>query len=257
MFTGVPYLKMLELSHNEISVVEDHTFADLEGLVEINMRFNNINNITHNTFNGLPSLQQLDISNNNIYYIHSNSFTSLHRLKYLEVFGTRMPCTCTYIRMLRSLNLYWTQADCLRHISTSTRPSNDNTPGMPVAVPHDGGQARWGMWEVWSDCDDGACADHSRMRSALCIGCDVTSSPLCVRHMTGKETGEECVFFAFSPSVLNSDETSTCKSSGCNATAQCRRRSAGTGIHWTMYGLSKCVCFVLLVYLPVQICLHI
>ena len=64
----------LNLNDQNISQIDDNTFAGLSNLKNVILRNNKITNITHSTFNGLTSLIALVLSDNHINSIDINAF---------------------------------------------------------------------------------------------------------------------------------------------------------------------------------------
>ena len=154
-----------------------------------------------------------------------------------------MNCSCSYVDMLRSLNLEWTQADC--HNNNNPQRSSGGlgqhmswkdiqVPNMPRPATH-----VWSNWEVWSDCESGECGGGPYMRTAACRSCYNTSSPLCVKHTT-----DDCVIVAFKRNTDGPLEGGSvdevCRSLGCNVTGKCRKmRETATSSH--SQGMTFCL----------------
>lgn len=111
-------LKVLDLSFNQISLLENKNFGNLTALRALNLAGNNLNNLTHNViykmenliilnlsrnaldsldeefFNKIPNVEIIDLSHNNLVNLNQKYFESLTRLRslnlssnYLEILG--------------------------------------------------------------------------------------------------------------------------------------------------------------------------
>lgn len=64
----------LSLSHNEISEIEDNSFAGLNHLLDLDLPHNRLTVIHRKTFAGLPSLHNLNLDDNKIHTIEEGAF---------------------------------------------------------------------------------------------------------------------------------------------------------------------------------------
>ena len=222
-------LSELQLSHNKLQNVDEYAFAGLRNLRQLTMKNNRLEALKKHTFTGLHRLTRLDLSNNQLKEIDEETFDALPGLSALEMFGTKMRCTCSYVDMLRSLNLEWMQADCHNdnnRVDLHTSWKDVQVPSMPRPATH-----VFNSWEVWSDCESGECGSGPYMRTAACQSCNDTASPLCVNHST-----DGCVIVAFKRNTGSPPEGGSggdvCRSLGCNVTGKCRKiRESASSCH--------------------------
>ena len=116
-------------------------------------------------------LRRSEVVGNHLETIDKGSFSSMPSLKYVELFGSKMNCSCTYLRTLRSLNTEFLQADC------HNVHGSDQVPNILQSTSYD-----FDSWVNWEDCETGQCNQGSYMRTALCKSCYQTNSPLCTNH---------------------------------------------------------------------------
>ena len=76
-------LSLLDLSSNQIELIEKDTFKYLTKLVTLHLNKNKIQQLDSYLFQGLINLNALYLSSNKIKEIKSNTFSQLPNLKYL------------------------------------------------------------------------------------------------------------------------------------------------------------------------------
>lgn len=76
-------LKYLSLRNNAITDLKDKNFANVIGLVELDLSENEIELINSDAFTGLVTLRQLNLAENKIKVIQSNAFSPLQHLEHL------------------------------------------------------------------------------------------------------------------------------------------------------------------------------
>jgi Leucine-rich repeat (LRR) protein len=84
-FQSLTNLVTLNLSNNNIEIVDNDAFKGLCRLEELILSKNKLSKLAINTFNGLSKLKTLDISFNRIEFLNKNTFTGLTSLKILIV----------------------------------------------------------------------------------------------------------------------------------------------------------------------------
>ncbi|XP_077190467.1 toll-like receptor 2 [Paroedura picta] len=115
-----PFLTSLDVSHNIITELSDHTGEFLPALKYFNLSGNKISFLQPGS---LPqSLLELDISNNAITIITKETFNSLQNLQVLTVQGKHFFCSC---------DLYWLVNTYL----SSTRVQINGREGMLCSYP--------------------------------------------------------------------------------------------------------------------------
>lgn len=76
-------LKYLSLRNNAITALKDKNFANVRGLVELDLSENGIELINSDAFTGLVTLRQLNLAENRIKTIQPNAFSPLQHLEHL------------------------------------------------------------------------------------------------------------------------------------------------------------------------------
>lgn len=89
-FWGVPTLRVLNLTCNNISSVLDHNFRGLVSLVELNLDDNVINNLPIGVFRHLSELRILTLKRNNIKELVPRVFSKLGKLQVLKISGNNI-----------------------------------------------------------------------------------------------------------------------------------------------------------------------
>lgn len=81
-FVGMD-LRVLIVSHNAITVIDDNNFAKVKGLTELDLSWNAIEVLSIDAFNHLDSLLTLDLSRNLLRKITANVFSTLPAMTHL------------------------------------------------------------------------------------------------------------------------------------------------------------------------------
>ncbi|XP_013411659.1 uncharacterized protein LOC106174585 [Lingula anatina] len=89
-FHGYHYLRVLDLSENDIKELIPNTFQDLVNLVELNLANNDISAIKKGAFVGLANLRTLNIGGNPLYVLKSFAFSELKNLPSLNIYKTKL-----------------------------------------------------------------------------------------------------------------------------------------------------------------------
>lgn len=82
---NLPKLLTLDLSHNNLPIIEDHTFDNMTNLRNLNLSFNPIGNLKIEIFAHLTNLMELNLKRTNITAIQLGTFSHQHRLKLLDL----------------------------------------------------------------------------------------------------------------------------------------------------------------------------
>lgn len=86
----VEKLKILDLSQNEISTIDDFTFASLRSLTNLDLSGNKLTTISRNTLSGLNELYRLDLDKNEIRTIENGAFADLRKLEILYLYENKL-----------------------------------------------------------------------------------------------------------------------------------------------------------------------
>jgi len=99
-FAAFRNLTHLNLSHNDITAIEDKAFEDLP-LIEINLSHNKLFGINKKTFDDCEKLKNLDLSFNQITEINKKAFDDCKKLKKLNLIGNPIATKEKIIRALK------------------------------------------------------------------------------------------------------------------------------------------------------------
>ncbi|XP_048511480.1 adhesion G protein-coupled receptor A3 isoform X1 [Athalia rosae] len=83
-------LVQLDLSKNEIYLIESEVLKNLTNLRRLNLSVNKISSIDEGSFQGLQNLERLDLSRNQITTIDAHAFRQLTKLKRLDLSGNKL-----------------------------------------------------------------------------------------------------------------------------------------------------------------------
>lgn len=111
VFLNLSNLQSLDLSRNEIRVLELEPFRTLRTLEVLNLSANSLIKIDSGSFSGLSNLKCLDLSRNNLITIDDQALTPLTFLQYLNLSNNRLEvldeaCFSSLI-MLQQLDVSW------------------------------------------------------------------------------------------------------------------------------------------------------
>lgn len=84
-FAGLPNLTSLGLGNNKITAIPANTFSNLPKLEALNLEFNRISSLNAGSFSGLSKLERLSLVANQLTTLPSNGFSSLSKLTSLEL----------------------------------------------------------------------------------------------------------------------------------------------------------------------------
>ena len=215
ILSGLVSVTDLYLKQNLIQSIEDHAFRNMSNLQILDLRQNKLVSIEWNTFSGLTYLTNLDLSMNQLVHIHTDSLQHIV-IQNCELHSNEMPCSCSYIAQLASLNVYWLQSDCTA--------SEDWLNGTGYFVD----SLEWTSWESWKQCGIDDCSKNSLMRSRSCESCSGSNSPLCVQDgrmissnsNKNNNSSKACYIMNFK---MNTSPTSVCSKwySSCVSRESC------------------------------------
>ena len=94
-------LRILRLGYNNLNILNDQTFKNLNNLEELTVRDNYITCIEEQVFTNLPKLKYLDLSNNQIRTLPATTF--LLNFRNLNVVSNPIECESRNSEMLRAL----------------------------------------------------------------------------------------------------------------------------------------------------------
>ncbi|KAJ8929054.1 hypothetical protein NQ314_018300 [Rhamnusium bicolor] len=111
VFLNLQNLQTLDLSHNEIKVIELEPFRTLRTLDVLNLSANSLTKIDSGSFSGLNVLKCLDLSRNNLTKLDDQVLLPLSSLQYLNLSNNRLEalnevCFSSLI-MLQQLDVSW------------------------------------------------------------------------------------------------------------------------------------------------------
>ncbi|XP_077294796.1 remoulade [Arctopsyche grandis] len=106
-----PFLQKLDLSRNNISMIEPDTFSELKSLQKLDLSNNLIKHIFKDVFTGLDSLYRLILSHNKISTISNDTFDRLPALTQLDISNNLLKCDCDILWMVN-----WSQNKKLKLI---------------------------------------------------------------------------------------------------------------------------------------------
>ena len=85
IFLGLENLKILDLSNNQIRLIDKHLFKSLHLLTHLYLNDNNVSSLHKETFAHLKSLIKIDLSFNQIKHLPKTTFHNLENLKELSL----------------------------------------------------------------------------------------------------------------------------------------------------------------------------
>lgn len=83
IFVNHTKLEMIDLSYNNLQILDNESFSQLPSLLQLNLSYNKIENIHKTSFNGLDSLKIIDLSDNKLKEVPWQSFKKLPLLSIL------------------------------------------------------------------------------------------------------------------------------------------------------------------------------
>ncbi|XP_030022874.2 LOW QUALITY PROTEIN: adhesion G protein-coupled receptor A3 [Manduca sexta] len=90
----LPNLQKLDLSRNQISLIESDAFYNMTSLQRLDLSYNQINNIYKEMFKGLINLERLILAQNHISVMAAGTFDYLIGLKQLDITENPLICDC-------------------------------------------------------------------------------------------------------------------------------------------------------------------
>ncbi|KAI5631492.1 leucine rich repeat domain-containing protein [Phthorimaea operculella] len=122
----LPILQKLDLSHNQISLIESDAFYNMSALQRLDLSYNQISKVYKEMFKGLVNLERLNLAQNHISELAPGTFDYLVGLTHLDIIGNTLICDC---------NLLWL-GDWARNTSVKIGnvkcASPENMVGKPI-----------------------------------------------------------------------------------------------------------------------------
>nr|WBP49914.1 Toll-like receptor protein [Mimachlamys nobilis] len=94
LFVGLHKLQTLDLTNNQIRVIQDSSFRDLTSLQLLSLRQNRLSGWGLHLFNKMGKLNTLDLSHNLIALVNSTSVHDLGNIMTLNLTDNPFACTC-------------------------------------------------------------------------------------------------------------------------------------------------------------------
>ncbi|XP_076448076.1 leucine-rich repeat neuronal protein 2-like [Babylonia areolata] len=118
----LPNLRLLDLSYNQITYLDNHwVFEHMGLLTHLNLRGNYLRTLQHGSFSGLKSLEVLDLSDNNIKTVELHAFGGLNHLSVLHLAHNELyELKRTWLLSMTSLRELYLQGNYLAVIESST-----------------------------------------------------------------------------------------------------------------------------------------
>ncbi|CAF4849709.1 unnamed protein product [Pieris macdunnoughi] len=107
---NLPKLQKLDLSKNQVNLIESDAFYNMTSIQRLDLSHNQIRNVYKEMFKGLINLERLNLSHNYISVLNTGTFDYLVGLKQIDITENPLNCDC---------NLLWF-GDWIRN--TSVRP---------------------------------------------------------------------------------------------------------------------------------------
>ena len=86
-----PNITVLDLTHNNITVLKTDSFSNLTHLRELRLSHNNLRDIQNGSFNGLVNMEILSLSSNCLTQLKPETFSGLTSIKRLLLDDNRLP----------------------------------------------------------------------------------------------------------------------------------------------------------------------
>ncbi|OWF39627.1 Toll-like receptor 3 [Mizuhopecten yessoensis] len=94
LFAGLHKLQTIDLTNNQIKLIYDSSFRDLNTLQSLTLRQNRLSAWSPHLFNKMVKLKTLDLSHNMIALVNSTSLQDLGNLMSLNLTENPFACTC-------------------------------------------------------------------------------------------------------------------------------------------------------------------
>ncbi|XP_038067798.1 protein artichoke-like [Patiria miniata] len=106
MFKGAPFVKMLNLAENKISVIQASFLRGLRRLVALSLHGNRLASLQERAFSDASNVQSLDLSGNFLHQVDYGAFLGFDSLLELNMADNELDeTTCDWLDVLTSLNV--------------------------------------------------------------------------------------------------------------------------------------------------------
>ena len=162
MFAGLKELKVLDLRYNYLKNLPDDMFEDNQKLELIHLENNNLKKLGSHLFSHLNQLKTIRLSMNNLTFIHPNTFTGLNNLRFIYMYGNQIPCSCSFMRLIKNPKHAVVLVDCFLQKQPSGIISKEvKTLSILRNVSS--------MWSNWIEMI--TCSTPTYLRARLCLDC--------------------------------------------------------------------------------------
>ncbi|XP_063362819.1 adhesion G protein-coupled receptor A3 [Cydia amplana] len=93
----LPNLQKLDLSRNQISLIESDAFYNITGVTRLDLSHNQIGAVSREMFKGLVNLERLYLDHNLLTTLAPHTFHHLVALKQLDITENRLVCDCALV----------------------------------------------------------------------------------------------------------------------------------------------------------------
>ncbi|XP_063621830.1 adhesion G protein-coupled receptor A3 [Cydia splendana] len=93
----LPNLQKLDLSRNQISLIESDAFYNITAVTRLDLSHNQISSVTREMFKGLVNLERLYLNHNLLTTLAPGTFHHLIALKQLDITENRLVCDCALV----------------------------------------------------------------------------------------------------------------------------------------------------------------
>ncbi|XP_063534791.1 adhesion G protein-coupled receptor A3 [Cydia strobilella] len=93
----LPNLQKLDLSRNQISLIESDAFYNMTGVTRLDLSHNQISSVSREMFKGLVNLERLYLNHNLLTTLKSDTFHHLIAFKQLDITENPLVCDCALV----------------------------------------------------------------------------------------------------------------------------------------------------------------
>ncbi|RXG73149.1 Protein slit [Armadillidium vulgare] len=88
-------LKRLDFSNNQIAILQNNTFKELENLATLVVSYNKLGCVERDAFRGLKNLRLLSLHGNDVSYLPEGTFKDLQSLSHIALGANPLYCDCS------------------------------------------------------------------------------------------------------------------------------------------------------------------
>ncbi|CAD6190609.1 unnamed protein product [Caenorhabditis auriculariae] len=118
----------LDLSHNEISNIEDESLSNMRSLKDINFSNNKLRHFSSSALGKFTPVETLNLANNKIQCLTSTAFEGLSSLKNVQISGNDIACDCRIAPLAA-----WLQKNASNTVDVTTCNHPEATRGMLIS----------------------------------------------------------------------------------------------------------------------------